>query len=69
MIELSHNCEVCHKSHADSDLIAIEGVEYLRWERLFPWYICYECAEKISNALLVKVVEEVGGVKKAGKNE
>ena len=68
MSESMHMCEVCHKSRVDSDLIAIEGVEYLRWERLFPWYICMQCAEKISDALLVKVVEEVRGVKKEGEN-
>lgn len=56
MIESMHGCEVCYKSFADSDLIAVDGIAYLKWQRVFPWYICRDCAEKISDAL-----EEQGG--------
>jgi len=59
MSEAMHHCEVCHKQYADSVLIAVKGIAYLKWERVFPWYICRECAEKISDALLVKVVKDV----------
>lgn len=47
----AYYCEVCHNFYADSELIAVEGIDYLKWERTFPWYICKGCAEKISDAL------------------
>lgn len=58
-VEICYHCEICHIMYTESDLIAVEGIEYLRWERLFPWYICKGCAEKISDALK----------EKEGKNE
>jgi hypothetical protein len=54
MIELIHGCEVCHKLYAESAVVEISGIEYQMWKRVFPWYICLECARKISDALKVK---------------
>lgn len=53
MIEVMHGCEVCYKLYDESRLVAVE-----RCERVFPWYICKPCAEKISDALLAKVVQD-----------
>lgn len=50
-IEVTHCCEVCHKKFTESALIAVDDIEYLKWERTFPWYICVPCAQKISDAL------------------
>jgi len=58
MIEMSRCCEVCHNRYTKSELIAVDGIDYLKWERDYPWYICKACAEKISDALLVKVVQD-----------
>jgi protein-arginine kinase activator protein McsA len=52
-----HHCEVCHNKHAKIALIAVTSITYLEWERDYPWYICRNCATKISDAL------------KAGKRE
>ena len=66
--ELMYECQACYKAYGESKLITVKGIEYSHWHRVFPWLICMQCAEKISDALLVKVVEEVGGVKIEGKN-
>lgn len=59
MIESMHHCEVCHRNCADGELIEVNAIAYLRWERASPWYICNDCAKKISDALK----------EKEGKNE
>lgn len=53
-VEICYHCEVCHNRYEDSELIAVEGIDYLKWERTFPWYICKVCAEKIIDALKEK---------------
>jgi len=45
-----NECQVCHKAHGESMLLTVEGIEYSYWHRVFPWLICQECAEKISDA-------------------
>lgn len=58
-VELMYECQACYKARGESTLIAVEGIEYSHWHRVFPWLICKTCAEKISNALK----------EKEGKNE
>lgn len=48
--ELMYECQVCFEMYKESMLITVKEIEYRHWHRVFPWYICYECAEKISDA-------------------
>lgn len=52
--ELMYECQVCYKMHRESDLIAVKDIEYSQHHRVFPWHICHECAEKISDAFREK---------------
>ncbi len=58
-VEIVHQCEVCYIQYSQAELVEIEGITYQTWKRISPWYICKDCAEKISDALLVKVVKDV----------
>lgn len=60
--ELTYECQVCFIAYNKSKIIAIERIEYSRW------LICMQCADKISDALLVKVVTDLNE-KSEGKNE
>lgn len=60
--ELVYECQVCYKTYGESKLIAIEGIEYSHWHRVFPWLICQECAKKIIYAIKEQYEKE-------GKNE
>jgi len=35
MIDPIYGCEICHALHTDSELIALEGVEYPQWKEYF----------------------------------
>lgn len=59
MDETEHKCEVCYINFVTSSLISVEGLAYQTWKRVSPWYICKDCADKISDALK----------EKEGKNE
>lgn len=48
--ELLYECQVCHKARGESMLLTVEGIEYSHGDRVSPWLICQECAEKISDA-------------------
>jgi len=54
IIESMHSCEVCYLMRPDSELIDVNCIEYHKWGRVFPWYICKNCAKKISDALKEK---------------
>jgi hypothetical protein len=51
---LMYECQVCYKQHVESKLIAVEAIKNSVLHRVYPWLICYECAEKISDALKVR---------------
>lgn len=53
--ELMYECQVCYKLHGESELIAVEAIKNSVLHRVYPWLICQGCAEKISDALEVKV--------------
>jgi len=48
--ELMYECQVCYQKYVESALIQVKDIRYSAMHRVFPWYICYECAEKISDA-------------------
>lgn len=50
-VEICYECQVCYRKLSESQLIAINGIEYHMWHRVFPWHICFSCAEKIRGAL------------------
>jgi hypothetical protein len=50
-LEQFHLCEVCHRGYTSSAMVAVHGIAYIKYQRVFPWHICKECAEKISGAL------------------
>lgn len=52
--DVNHYCEVCYIQHLQSDLLEVKEITYKTWKRASPWYICQECAEKISTALKEK---------------
>lgn len=51
--EIAHGCEVCHRVFVHKDLIIVDTIAWQN-KRTFPWYICKECAKKISDALKAK---------------
>ena len=59
MPEVLTGCEICHSMYKECDLIEVKDIVYDQWKRLYPCRICQMCAEKISDALLVKVVKDV----------
>lgn len=51
--ELTKGCEVCYKDCTVGNAIAVKDLEFKNYgKRVMPWYICKDCAEKISEALL-----------------
>lgn len=45
-----HACEVCYKLYLNDQLIAVDGIEFQKYRRVTPWYVCKPCAQKISDA-------------------
>jgi hypothetical protein len=48
------NCEVCHNTYTDDEIITVHGIWQLKLASKFPWYICIMCAKKISDALATR---------------